>query len=111
MSSLDWAAGFFEGEGNATFHTDPRNKKTYHSMHLQVAQVHKEPLDAFCEAVGAGSVKGPYGPYQPNRQPYYQWSLTGVAAIPVAEKLIPLMFQKGEQVQKVLDEYKDYLNA
>lgn len=108
--SLDWAAGFFEGEGSAVFHTDKRNKKTYHSLHMTVAQVYREPLDAFCELVGAGTVNGPYGPYQSNRQPYYQYCITGQAAILVAEKLIPLMFRKGDQVQEALNAYQEYLN-
>lgn len=107
--SLDWAAGFFEGEGSAVLHTDKRNKKTYRSLHLSISQVYREPLDCFRGAVGAGTVNGPYGPYSGNRQPYYQWSITGKEAIVIAKLLIPLMFQKGEQTRYALDAYEDYL--
>lgn len=111
-ASVEWCAGFFEGEGNATVRK--HNKKTrpniYPCLALQVAQVYREPLDAICEVLG-GKVRGPYGPYSSTRQAYYQWSITGKDSIPVAEKLIPLMFRKGVQVQEALNEYKEYLNG
>lgn len=110
--SLEWCAGFFEGEGNATVrnHTKTNGRLVYPCLCLQVAQVHRDPLDALCEVLG-GKVRGPYGPYSTTKQAYYQWNITGLASIPVAEKLIPLMLQKGIQVQIALDKYKEYLNA
>lgn len=113
LPSLDWVAGFFEGEGNATIrnHTKTKGRVVYPCLALQVAQVHREPLDALCEILKAGKVRGPYGPYSTTKQPYYQWSVVGKESIAVAEKLIPLMFHKGEQVQQALDKYKEYLNV
>lgn len=113
MSSIDWCAGFFEGEGSANVrvHTKKKGGKGCLCLALQISQVYREPLDAFCEAVGVGKVRGPYGPYGGNRQAYYSYDVVGQASIRVAEMLIPLMFRKGEQVQVALDEYKEYLNG
>lgn len=110
--SIDWCAGFFEGEGNAYVRVH-KNKKTPHCkcLTLQITQVHREPLDAFAETMGVGTVRGPYGPYSTTKQAYYQYAVNGVACIEVSEKLIPLMFRKGEQVQEALNEYKEYLNG
>lgn len=108
--TLQWAAGFFEGEGTAYVREHSKSKKIYPCLALTCAQVYREPLDALCELLGAGKVRGPYGPYQENRQAHYQYNVSGLEAIPVAEKLIPLMFRKGEQVQEALDKYKEYLN-
>ena len=109
--SLEWAAGFFEGEGNATVRQHNKRDRIYPCLALQVAQVDRRPLDALQELFGVGKVRGPYGPYSTTKQAYYQYVIAGVQAISVAEKLIPLMFHKGEQVQYALDQYKEYLNG
>lgn len=110
LRSLEWCAGFFEGEGNAYIRQHNKADRIYPCLSLQVAQVGREPLDAFQECFGVGKVRGPYGPYSSNRQPYYQYSVSGSDAVSVAEQLIPLMFQKGVQVQAALNEYMEYVN-
>ncbi len=112
-ATLEWCAGFFEGEGNATVreHKKAHGRLIYPCLALTVSQVYREPLDALCECLGAGKVRGPYGPYSGNRQAHFQWTVSGVQSIAVAEKLIPLMYRKGEQVQQALDAYKEYLNG
>jgi hypothetical protein len=52
-TEIAWAAGFFDGEGT----TSHRPK---HSTRIQISQ--KEPglLHRFADAVGSGSVRGPY---------------------------------------------------
>lgn len=34
---------------------------------------------AFARHLGCGQVYGPYGPYQPNRQPFWMWVAEGDA--------------------------------
>ena len=109
MLSLEWAAGFFEGEGNATVRKHNKADKIYPCLTLQLSQVDRRPLDEFVKIVGGGKVRGPYGPYGTTKQAYYQYAISGKDAIPVAESLIPLMFAKGEQVQIALNKYKEYL--
>jgi hypothetical protein len=110
LRSIEWCAGFFEGEGSTYVRKHKKGTKMYPSFVLSLTQVYREPLDAFCELLG-GKVRGPYGPYTGNRQPHFQWNISGQAAIPIAELLIPLMFRKGIQVKEALAEYKESLNV
>ena len=78
---LAWAAGFFDGEGCVRWRTckETRNNRTreYGSFSLQIAQVHREPLDRFAAAVGAGKVYGPYQPKGTRRQAHYSLHIIG----------------------------------
>lgn len=103
MASVEWCAGFFEGEGN--FRINPAKRMKDGILHLQIAQVSREPLDAFHKCFGIGKVYGPYGPYQANKQAYYSFMAYGNDALEIAEKLLPHLYTKGEQVRKVLNQY------
>lgn len=103
MSSVEWCAGFFEGEGNFGIN-NAKGGKSY--LKLQIAQVHREPLDAFCECMNVGKVLGPYGPYQTNKQPYYQYTLYGEPAKMVAQRMLPFLFAKADQIEKVLAQHE-----
>jgi hypothetical protein len=107
---IEWAAGFFEGEGTAYVREHNKINKIYPCLSLAIAQVYREPLDEFQRIVGYGKVRGPYGPYSGNRQPHYQYAVSGSDAVTVAELLIPFLFRKGEQVQDALEVYQEYLN-
>lgn len=109
--TLQWAAGFFEGEGTAYVREHNKADKIYPCLSLAATQVYREPLDAFQRIVTLGKVRGPYGPYQSNRQPHYQYAVNGHEAIVVAELLIPLLFRKGEQIQEAVEAYQGYLNG
>jgi hypothetical protein len=59
---LAWAAGFFDGEGNANYCV--RRYRDGHgvsrSLTVQISQVGRASLDRFAGAVGVGHVTGPY---------------------------------------------------
>ncbi len=74
LTERAWAAGFFDGEGNVVRRKD-------NGIIVQIDQVDRDSLDRFREAVGAGHVLGPYGPYQANRQAYYKFSACGVVNV------------------------------
>lgn len=99
MVSVEWCAGFFEGEGNFGLN-NAKGGKIYYK--LQIAQVHREPLDAFCECMGIGKVLGPYGPYKENKQPFFHYGLYGEPAKEVALRMLPFLFAKADQIRKVL---------
>lgn len=101
--SIEWCAGFFEGEGNFRVNK-AKGRKNY--PHLQLAQVHREPLDAFQECFQVGKVHGPYGPYSTNKQPYYQFVIYGDEAIDVANAMLPYLFQKKKQIEEALIYYE-----
>lgn len=109
--SVEWAAGFFEGEGSASYY----QKTGQNCMRLQLAtrQVDREVLDVFQRVVEAGRVTGPYGPYkgQLNKKPIYEWKAVGMEAIRVADLLLPYLFAKGRQLAPKLQAYKNYKEA
>jgi hypothetical protein len=105
---VEWAAGFFEGEGSACCYqkTGQRSKR----FQLSVNQVNRKALDTFCEIVGVGKVRGPYGPYrgQLNKKPIYIWKVVGEEAIKVSSQLLPFLLEKGQQISNKLQTYEQY---
>lgn len=105
---LDWAAGFFEGEGTVYIKKAKRSGDKYHRFVLSTCQVDKEAIDKFYVCVGVGAVRGPYGPYSGNRQPHYQWSVENDEAVKLANRLLPFLCGKGRQLSAKLQEWEDY---
>lgn len=110
IQDVGWAAGFFEGEGNARSPIERVAGKDYAYLRLTIAQVHREPLDAFREVFGKGMVRGPYGPYSGNRQPHYQYMVHGADALIVANEMLPYLFHKGEQIKAALAIHMEHVN-
>ena len=81
---LYWAAGFVNGEG--TF-AKPRGK--YQSPRVCVCQVEKEPV-AKLQAMFGGSLQQRQ-PSTNQRQPYWQWHITGPRARGVMMTLYALL--------------------
>lgn len=102
-TELAWAAGFFDGEGNAYF-------KNGGSFALQAAQVHREPLDRFRAAVGTGKVYGPYKARAGNRQPYYSYAVSGLKAEEAYTSLRPYLSSiKRQQADAALSVYSQHV--
>jgi hypothetical protein len=80
---IAWAAGLFEGEGCAT-HSSGRPR-------LQLKMVQEESVRRFGRVVGVGRVGGPYGPYDPTRQPFFMWYADGDAGRVVVDLLAPYL--------------------
>ena len=61
---LAWAAGFFDGEGNARFRLNeekrPQRSRSYGTFTIQIGQIDRGVLDRFQRAVGLGKINGPY---------------------------------------------------
>lgn len=107
MSRLElaWAAGLFDGEGNAGTHvsrTGPLGRE-YLYLTLQIGMADRATLERFAAAVGHGTVKGPYhsSSYKPHHAPMYRWSVQGRKAEAVANKLLPFLSPvKSAQVRR-----------
>lgn len=106
---VEWAAGFFEGEGNA--YIKKLRGESYRRLTLSVSQVDRKALDKFRRIVGVGVVRGPYGPYQNNRQPHYQWMVHGPDALKLAKVLAPHLCGKRKQVDSKVREYNTWLKS
>jgi hypothetical protein len=109
-TELAWSAGFLDGEGNYGMQTARRkDRKDQYSFRIQAAQVHREPLDRLRAALG-GNVTGPYGPYGGNKQPYFQWNITGYAEAKEALfKLLP--FHSPIKAEQGLKAWADFLET
>jgi hypothetical protein len=101
-TELAWAAGFLDGEGSfGNYGENKRDSKRRYR--IQAVQVRREALDRLQEALG-GAVRGPYGPYSGNRQPYYSWQIFASEAKEATEALMPyLCSQKREQAIAALE--------
>lgn len=88
-----WCAGFFDGEGSTSFHSQNSKYRSGRQLiQLSIAQVHKGPLTRFKRFIGnLGHVKGPYGPYSSNKQPYYQYYAAGKNARKVLRRMWPFL--------------------
>lgn len=110
MHSVEWAAGFLEGEGYIGFKyfNNRVYGRKYPRLTLSISQVYREPLDMFQKIFEVGSVLGPYGPYRENKQPYFMFSVSGDDAVKIIEATLPWLFRKGEQALEALEEYRRY---
>ncbi len=108
---VEWAAGFFEGEGSACVYQKTGQVST--RFQLTVNQADRQALDAFHEIVGIGKVRGPYGPYagQLNKKPIYVWKVVGEEALEVSRLLLPYLFAKGRQLSECVAAYEQYREA
>ena len=82
---LAWAAGFFDGEGNVTFGSKPYHRKdgsVFKGVIAQIAQaggIDEPPqvLTRFRNAVGRGTIMGPYIQKRPNHSPMWRYQACG----------------------------------
>ncbi len=79
---IAWAAGLFEGEGSISTPLVDRQR-------LQLKMNAEASVRRFADALGVGTVYGPYGPYagQMGRTPYFVWVAEGDAAVAAAALL------------------------
>lgn len=110
---LLWAAGFWDGEGHASY--DYRhNPDGYLCLTVAQAESGLEALRRFHRAVKLGAIKGPYGPYGGNGkwQPSFRWTLAGSKAVIVAQMLAPHVSQiKRAQFQLEDKDYQTVLDG
>lgn len=109
--NLDWAAGFFDGEGTVGFwKTSNKSKKTgfvYKRLAAAVAQNSRHTLEEFHKAVGLGKISGPYKSTNgPNS--HYRWHAFNGEVLELEEKLRGRLVGKQEQFDRAIDEYRAY---
>ena len=105
MTELEraWAAGFWDGEGCVSL--SYRGKYQYPRSVLQVAQVHREPLERFQAAIGFGNILGPYPARGPKSQDYYIWRVEGNTHLQAFKSIVyPYLCSiKKKQIDKCLE--------
>lgn len=109
-TEIVWAAGFWDGEGSCWLSAG--------RPILSIGQTDTEVLERFRDAVGLGTVRGPYlrnhavlerrDGYR--RRPILKWQVSGEGARVVAAMLRPLVSgQKREQFDRVLGDVEEQL--
>ncbi|MGN6431825.1 MAG: hypothetical protein ACTHNB_14015 [Gaiellaceae bacterium] len=95
---IEWAAGLYEGEGTVT--------RCKHRLRLAVSMTNEEAVRRFADAVGCGTVYGPYQYDQRDgsvRKPFWAWIAECEDALRVAELLTPwLSAERRRQLERVL---------
>jgi hypothetical protein len=82
MDEMAWAAGFFDGEGSIGTNRG--------RLVVQITQAEPSTLTRFKEAVGHGTVGGPYQPtLRPTSRPLWKWWAYGRQALAVVDQLRP----------------------
>ncbi len=106
---LAWAAGLWDGEGNARVMDYPKRYMFYPM--LQMAQTDRRVLDRFQKAVGGlgNKIGGPYQSNQPNKTPWFRWYTNNFEQ---AQAVMAMLYQflspvKQEQCLQMLKDYNE----
>jgi hypothetical protein len=95
MRGVEWAAGLFEGEGTIVVRLARLvNREKSDTVDVQLSSVDEDVVREFARIVGRGQVYGPYGPYQPRRQPFWKWSAYSKDAQAVLAALSPYFLSR-----------------
>lgn len=108
---LAWSAGFFDGEGCTMLRRDRRpndpTRKPTLNVGIAINQIDRRVLDRFLEAVGTGTIRGPYK--TPGGRDQWRYVADGHARVTaVVAFLWPWLGEvKREQARRVLGDYLD----
>ena len=105
-TDLEWATGFFEGEGCAAVYSNTRQRKdgtmaTYKEPTVIVSNCDEQLVAEFKNIVMLGNMRKQY-PKQ--NSPYYRYVISGSGAQTVASKLLPYCISnyKKRQLERVI---------
>jgi hypothetical protein len=104
-----WAAGFFDGEGSVSVCNTVGRRGTLRARYIKAEcnQIHPEVLERFLEAVGVGTVRGPYGVDRKARWHYVAQGLERTELM--YEVIWPWLGSvKKEQATRKIAEYREW---
>lgn len=109
MSSIEWCAGFFDGEGTAGCWkaNNGRASKQFRRLTAAIAQNTREPLDVFVGVVKAGKVYGPYKSTNGGKE-HYIASFNGEEVIALYDCLKDSLLIKRGQLEDAIKAYREY---
>lgn len=95
-----WLAGYMEGEGSFSVHTDARPHRTYYYPILQVNSTDKDVIERvrmlWRTYIQAEIRIGSYQPAYPGSKINYHISIKGTRAQPIMNSLYPLLFARRQ---------------
>lgn len=97
MASIEYIAGFIDGEGSIAIGKNfvRASGKRIYSLRISVHQVDRRPLDHLVDRYG-GSLRLSLS-HKPN--PIWEWVVTGTTAALVISEILPYLISKGEQAE------------
>ena len=111
-AELAWAAGFFDGEGSTYFQLRKQQKgrqRQYGYLTLSLNQTDPETLERFRDAVGIGSVYGPYNQKKDKWSPFWRYTIHNKDVDAVLTLLWPFLGTvKREQALAAYEKQKPY---
>lgn len=106
--SLEWAAGFIDGEAYVGCVGTINRGKPYKRLTLAVSQNDKSPLEFLKELFGCGAVNGPYR-YKEKAKQHYIWNVVGYDNVTkVFKALEPFLKVKQEQFKNAIGQFEQY---
>lgn len=109
--SIEYAAGFFDGEGSATMEFHPKERRLnarfdYYTLRVKISNTNLDILKAFQARWGGGVdlVKRT----SPRHKQAYIWRIYSKASIPFLESILPYLRLKGDVVRLCLRLQSDY---
>lgn len=100
MASIEYIAGFIDGEGSIQISkgTTHRSGKRMYYLRLSVHQVDRRPLDELVSRWG-GSLRLIEKSSAISKKPIHEWVVTGTNAARVLSEIEPYLISKREQAQ------------
>lgn len=100
---LLWASGLFEGEGCFTL-SSKFEYRTRPSARASLTSTDRDVVERFAQAVGFGSVRGPFKQMGHGSKPLYRWSTSGFKRV---QALIAMLWfglgtRRKERARQVL---------
>lgn len=96
--NIQWAAGFFDGEGCVSISKRQRGKFLEHHLSVQVGQAIRRPLDELSAIFGGGvTMDTKVGGL------FYRWRVHGKKAQGFLEAILPHSMVKSEEILAALD--------
>jgi hypothetical protein len=86
-ADINWAAGFFDGEGTFSITKYHKNGKPCYSPRMRIGGCHKGAIDRFAKIMNIGAVTMEESPASNANFKQFRWSTSGQNAIDCAQRL------------------------
>lgn len=98
---INWAAGFFDGEGTFQIAKDVRSRGGYHAR-MRVGGCHRGAIERFSSIMGLGNVVRENTPASNSNFKQFRWSTSGQNAVRCAKVLREFLTVKRKECEILL---------
>lgn len=98
--SIDYLAGFFDGEG--CININDGYDTSYYLLHVSVSNTQRKALEPYEQFFGGSIGKPRKNGISPNAKPIHKWSIDSAIAEEFIEEIIPYLILKKPQAELAL---------